>query len=172
MPINLLGHRAIAGAQAGLDVRHADAEFVRRQRAGERGVDVADNEHEVRFLVEQHFLEPGHDLGGLSYRRAGTDAEVAAGLGDGELFEEDRGHLAVVVLTGQDQLRVEGDVAGHRGHEGRDLDEVRACAGGADDAQGFHSFPFPSSLVSAGFLSAAFFASPAAPFEPTARLRK
>ncbi len=55
--VDLLGHRPVPGAQAGLDVRNRDPELGCRQRHGERRVDVAADAHQFRWILEQDALE-------------------------------------------------------------------------------------------------------------------
>ncbi len=64
-PVDLLGHPLVEAAQAGLDVGHRDAEFLGRQATGHRRVDVAENDDQIRLLLEKHLLESDHDLGRL-----------------------------------------------------------------------------------------------------------
>ena len=61
----LFGHGAVEAAQAGFDVRHGDVEFHRRECPRERGVGVAVDQHPVRALAEQHFLDGDEHLAGL-----------------------------------------------------------------------------------------------------------
>ena len=49
-PVDLLGHRAVEAAQAGLDVGDRDAHLGRGQRRGQGRVDVAGDDHEVGLL--------------------------------------------------------------------------------------------------------------------------
>ena len=75
--VSLLGHREVAAAQAGLDVR--DRHVARRLRACERRVRVAVDEHPVRPLARDAVADrrraspPGRRCGG----RAGTRARAA-----------------------------------------------------------------------------------------------
>ena len=48
--VELLGHRAVEGAHAGLDVGDRDPRLRRGERAGERRVRVAVDEHRVGLL--------------------------------------------------------------------------------------------------------------------------
>ncbi len=97
--VDLLGHRAVEGAQTGLDVGDRQAELDRDQRGRQRGVDIAGDEHDVGTLREQHWLQALHDAGGLLRVRARSDAQTVVGLSDAELLEEDLRHRGVVVLT-------------------------------------------------------------------------
>ena len=64
-PVDLFRHGAIAGAQPGLHMRDPDAQLAGDQRTCERRVDVAGHDHPIGPEVQQHRLEPLHDLGGL-----------------------------------------------------------------------------------------------------------
>ena len=87
----------------GLDVGHRHAQLDGRQGAGDRRVDVADDDHGVGPLLEHDRLEPLHDLGRLDGVRARADLEVDVGPGDAQLLEEEPRHPLVVVLAGVDQ---------------------------------------------------------------------
>lgn len=51
-PVNLLRHGHIARAQARFDVRNTDAEFLCGERAGDRRVHVADDDHPIRAMFQ------------------------------------------------------------------------------------------------------------------------
>ena len=59
-PVDLLGHRAVEAAQAGLDVRDGDHGLGRGQRRGQGRVDVAGHDDEVGCLLGEDRLEPLH----------------------------------------------------------------------------------------------------------------
>ncbi len=63
--IDLFGHRAIATAQSGFDVRHFHSELHTNQRARDRRVHVADDEHPVRLFTKHDRLEALHHCCGL-----------------------------------------------------------------------------------------------------------
>ena len=134
-PVDLLRHRAVEAAQPRLHVPDGQLELRRGQGGGERRVDVARDEHEIRLQLEQHGLQPlDHpcDLLGVG---PGADAEHAVGVADAELLEEDRGHLAVVVLAGVDEHVLEAvGTATQLGHDRRRLHHVRARPHDRDDA--------------------------------------
>jgi hypothetical protein len=76
-PVDLLGHRAVEGAQAGLDVRGRDEGFGGYERRRHRRVDVAVEHHEVGRFRGQQRLEARHHLGGLR----GVGARAPPGCG-------------------------------------------------------------------------------------------
>ena len=89
--------------------------FTARQRAGERGVGVAVDEHPVGPCSLEHRVERGEHRAGLHAVAARADAEVDVGRGDAEVGEEDVGHVGVVVLAGvHDHV-----LGGRRGERGR-----------------------------------------------------
>ncbi len=88
-PVDLLGHRAVEAPQAGLDVRDRDAELDRDERRGERGVDVARNDHEFGTLALHHRLDSLHHTRGLHGVARRPHAEHVVGRRDAELLEED-----------------------------------------------------------------------------------
>ena len=140
-PVDLLGHRAVEGAEPRLDVDHGDAQLHGGQPAGERRVRVPVHEHRAGLLLDHELLEHAQHLAGLPAVTAGADPEVEVGCRDAELLEEDVGHTVVVVLT-----RVDEDLivplaqgAAYR----RRLDELRP---GSDDREDSHVPPTPSSL--------------------------
>ena len=82
--VDLLGHRPVERAQAGLDVRDGHAALRRDERAGERRVDVADDEHGVAAIAVEPLLEARPSPGRLHGVRAGADPEVDVRLGDAQ----------------------------------------------------------------------------------------
>ena len=135
--VDLLGHRAVAAAQAGLDVRDGQLCLLRDDGAGERGVHVADDERHRGDVVRDALLVRHHDPGGLLGVRSAAGAHEHVGLRDAEFLEEDLVHVPVVVLAGVDDL--EGHAARlHRPHDGGDLHEVGAGAG--DQVDRIHRF--------------------------------
>ena len=123
----LLGHRRVEAAQARLEVRDRDVELHRGERAGERRVDVAGHDDELRPPLEQHLLDADERPRGLLAVGAGADAEEDVGLGQPELVEEDVGHLRVVVLARVDERDLDSGLL-ERAVDGRRLHEVRARA--------------------------------------------
>ena len=94
----LLGHRQVAAAQAGLDVRERHRRLGRGARAGEGRVRVSVDEHEIGRLA----LEDNAIAGCISSGSAVLEIEPVAAARQAELLEEDVGELAVVVLAGVD----------------------------------------------------------------------
>ena len=99
---------------------------------GERRVDVARDDDEVRTPLEQHLLEPDESLRGLLGVRSGADAEEHVGLGQAELVEKHLGHLRVVVLAGVDERDLDSRLL-ERAVHGRHLHEVRTRANDEGD---------------------------------------
>ena len=97
-------------------------------RTGQRGVHIADHQHAVGALGLAKLLEGDHDLRGLLRMSAAAGAHEDIRLRNAQLFEEDFVHLAVVVLTGVDDLEGHAAVRLQRPHDGRDLHEVGAGA--------------------------------------------
>ena len=134
-PVDLLGHRQVERAQAGLDVGDRDAHLHRDQRRRQGRVDVAEDDDQVGPLGDQHRLQPLHRPRRLQGVAAGADLEHVVGRRHAELLEEDLRHRPVVVLAG-----VDDDVAAvrlalaHRADHRRGLDEVGAGADDVDDS--------------------------------------
>ena len=63
--VDLLGHRSVEGTEPGLDVGYRDFQLRRRQRAGECRIGVAVDQHAVRPLLGDHFLDRNQHAGGL-----------------------------------------------------------------------------------------------------------
>ena len=113
--VDLLRHRAVERAHAGLDVRDGDAGLHRGERAGERRVGVAVDEQRVGSDVGDQRLERGEHARGLRGVRAAADAEQVLGRRQLELVEEDLRQLGVVVLAGVDgDLLVRARAGGRR----------------------------------------------------------
>ena len=105
-PVDLLRHRAVEGAQPGLDVADRESAASRhRERRGQRRVHVARNEHDVRLASRGAPARAAPSPRGLLRVRPGADSERVVRLADAELLEEDLGQLAVVVLAGVDERR-------------------------------------------------------------------
>jgi hypothetical protein len=130
--VDLLRHAPVARAQPGLQVGDGDLQLGRDQRAGDRGVHVADHHHRVAPAPGQPGLEPEHHGRGLLGVGAGPDAEVDVRGGDPEVGEEPVGHALVVVLAGVDQAGLQPDRVQGAQHRG-DLHEVRP--GARDDGE-------------------------------------
>ena len=76
--------------------------FTARQRAGERGVRVAVDQHPVGAVLVDHRVHRREHAPRLDAVRAGADAEVDVRCGDLQVGEEDVRHQGVVVLAGVD----------------------------------------------------------------------
>ena len=128
-PVVLLGHRPVVAPQAGLEMGDRDVELHRRERAGERRVDVAGDDDEVGLPVEQDPLDPDERPRRLLRVGARADAEEDVRLRQVELGEEDVRHVRVVVLAGVDEVELDlrGELAERAVHRRR-LHEVRARA--------------------------------------------
>ena len=101
-PVQLLRHRAVEAAQAGLDVGDRYVHLRRGQRRRQGRVDVARDDDQVGLLGGQHRLEPLDRARRLLGVAAGADLEHVVGLGHAQLLEEDLRHQPVVVLPGVD----------------------------------------------------------------------
>ena len=80
-----------------------DVELDGRERARERRVDVARDDHEVGLLRFDHGGDARERTRCLLRMAARADPEEDVRLGHPELAEEDVGHLLVVVLSGVDE---------------------------------------------------------------------
>lgn len=128
--IDLLGHAAVAAAQAGLHMGDGDVEFCGGEGARDGGVGVAVDEQPVGADGQELLLDAGEHLRGLRAVRAGADAEVGVGGAQAELGEEVVRHGRVVVLAGVEQ-ELRGPGGGERGGAGAGFDELGAGAGRA-----------------------------------------
>ena len=126
--VDFLGHRHVAAAQAGFDVGNRDVELLGDDRAGQRGVDVADHEDGGRTLGHAQLFEADHDLRGLLGVAAAAGGHEHVRLGNAEFFEKDVVHFAVVVLTGVDDLEGQCLLGLQRTDDRRNLHEIGPCA--------------------------------------------
>ena len=127
----LLGHREVAAAQPGLDVRERDRRVRCGPRARERRVRVAVDEDDVGRLRGDPLGDRRlHPLG-----VRGVQIEAVARLGEAELVEEDLRQRVVPVLPRVEDDLVDPGVA-QRGGERSGLDELRAVA---DDGEDLHA---------------------------------
>ena len=101
-PVDLLRHRRVEAAEAGLDVRERDEQLRAHERRGERGVHVAVDDHQRRSVGDERVLErrPAAPPSGRPGSRA--DAEAHVRCGQLEVAEEHVGQARVVVLAGVD----------------------------------------------------------------------
>ena len=111
-----------------------DSELRRGERAGECGVRVSVDEHEVGLLLDDGGLDPGQHARRLL--RVAPRARLQAVLGrlEAELVEENLRELVVVVLA-----RVQDDLVrpvSQREREGSGLYELRTVA---DDGKDLHA---------------------------------
>jgi hypothetical protein len=126
-PVDLLGHEEVVAAETRLDVRDRVVLLRGDERAGERRVDVSDDDHDGRVEAVQLGLESSHDPRGLFGMAPRADAQVGVGLRQAELGEEDVGKLRVVVLAGVHQRVREAGARCRLDHR-RGLHEVRPRA--------------------------------------------
>ena len=134
-PVDLLGHGAVVAAQTGLDVADGDAQLHGGQCGGHGRVHVPGHHHQVGRVRDQQRFEAFHHLGGLLGVGAGADLEHVVGRGNAELFEEDLGHQAVVMLARMDDhLLAFGHAITQGGDDRGHLDEVRSSAENVDNS--------------------------------------
>ncbi len=132
--VDLLGHRAVEGAQPGLDVGDGLSELAGDERGGKRRVHIARHQHHVGPLGEQDRLQALHRARGLQGVRTRAHAEAMVGLGDSQLREEHLGHRLVVVLAGvHEHVHELLPAALQRRDDRRDLHEVRPRAHDRED---------------------------------------
>jgi hypothetical protein len=112
-------------------VAGANPRLARRERARERGVGVAVDEHQRGLQLGQHRLEAPEDAGGLRDVRAAAGIQLTGRRRDAQLFEEDARELVVVVLAGVDDELV--TVLAQAARDRSRLDELRAVADDRDD---------------------------------------
>ena len=129
--VELLRHRAIEGAHAGLHVPHRHGGLGRRERPGERAVGVAVDEHEIGRQLGEHRLEGREDASRLRRVRATAGAQLALGRRHGKLLEEDPRKLVVVVLAGVHDRLLEAIAQDAR--HGGGLNELRPIADDRDN---------------------------------------
>ena len=107
--VELLRHRAVIGTHARLDVRHGDAGLRSCERARERRVRVAVDQHQRRPLAMEQRLERRQHARDLLGVAAAAEVEPMLGPRQLQLVEEDLRQRRVVVLA-----RVDHDLVGDR----------------------------------------------------------
>ena len=132
--IDLLRHLPVEAAQAGLDVDDGNALLHRDQAAGERRIDVADDDDAARPQLVHHGLESPHDFRRLHRVRSRSDFEVHVRRRQFEIREQPLVHRDVVVLSrvDEDHARQLGPRR-ERAHQRRHLHVVRPRADDARD---------------------------------------
>ena len=139
--IDLFGHGAVKAAEAGFDMGYAHAEFDGSEGDGDGGIDVADDEHEIRLTIKEDRLDALEDLRGLRGVGAGADLEINVGGGNAHLAKKDVVQFVVVMLAGMDEKRLDVGVAFHFAHERRDLGKVGASPNDIHDFEAVGHFP-------------------------------
>jgi hypothetical protein len=124
--VELLGHRAVERAHPRLHMGDRDPHLRRGQRAGQRRVRVAVDEHHVGALGRQQRRQRGQHAARLLGVGAAAQLEQVLGPRQLQLVEEDLRQLRVVVLA-----RVDEHLLGGVTEPGRDrggLHELRSVA--------------------------------------------
>jgi hypothetical protein len=111
--IDFFGHGTVEAAQTRLDVDDLDADFDGRERSCDRGINVSDNEEEVRPSLKQYDLDSLKYFRGLPSMGARTHFKVDVRFRNGHLPEEDIGKLLVIVLACVNQCRLDLRVFAH-----------------------------------------------------------
>ena len=129
--VELLGHRAVVRAHARLDVHERYRGLSGRERARQRGVGVAVDEHGVGAQLLEYRPQGGEHARGLGRVRAAAQAELAVRARETQLGKEDARQRVVVVLASvhQDLLVLFAKQPGN----GRGLDELGSVADDGDD---------------------------------------
>ena len=128
-PVDLLGHGPVAAAQPRLDVADRDQQLLRRERAGDGRIDIAEDDRHVGALGQAQLLVGDHDTGGLLGVTAAADPEMVMRLRQAQIGEKRVGHVDVVVLAGMDQDRLAPRLSEHGVIKRRHLHEVGAGGG-------------------------------------------
>ena len=132
--VELLGHRAVERAHAGLDVRDRHAGLRSGERAGEGRVRVAVDEHGVGRLAGDQRLERAEHARRLRAVRPERDPELTIGRREAELGEEHRREVVVEVLPSVDQELLVAFAQARRYR--RRLDELGAVPDHREDPHG------------------------------------
>ena len=88
------------------DVGDLNPALHRDERASERRVDVADDEHHVGGMFVERLVERGHDARRLHGVTGRAHFEMQVRFGNLEVAEELRRHVVVVVLPGVHQTEL------------------------------------------------------------------
>jgi hypothetical protein len=122
--VDLLGHRAVVGAQAGLDVHDRRARVVPGLGGGADGVGVALDQHRGRTPPREHAAQLLDHPPDLDVARLAADAGQGLGLGEAGAGQEHAGEFLVAVLAGMQE-------PGRRAQDadnGRELDYFGPCS--------------------------------------------
>jgi hypothetical protein len=118
-------------------VAYSDAEFGAHQSGGDRRVDIAVDEDQLRLTFLQHRLKSLHDGGGLLSVSTGTNSKIAVRFGHSELPQEDIGHCGVIMLAGMNETLAHFAVSTECAQNWCGFHEVGPCA---DDMENVHEF--------------------------------
>ncbi len=133
--VDFFGHGAVKAAEPGFDVGYTDTKFGGGQRDSNGGVDVAHNENQVGFALNENRFNALQDFGGLGGVGARTDFEIHVWRGDAHLTKENVGEFLVIVLAGVDKDGFDFRMTLHLVHEGGNFGEVRARPDNIQDFQ-------------------------------------
>ena len=137
-PIDLLGHAAVAAAQASLQVHDRDPQLGADHGTGGGRVDVAHHHDGVRAGALADDLVGHHRAPGLLGMRAAADFEVVRRFGQAQVPEEGVRHVRVVVLPGVHDGGLAPAFAGEGVVEGGHLHEIGAGRGDQVDGLRIH----------------------------------
>ncbi len=141
-PVELLRHRAIEAAQAGLDVSDRDLHLGRSQCRRHGRVDVAGDDKQIGALLGQNRLEALHHPRRLLGMAARADLEHVVRRRYAKLLEKDLRHQAVVMLAGvDDRVAPRRNTRPQGGDHGGGLDEVGPRSDHVDDAHRAPQYP-------------------------------
>ncbi|MCG3118923.1 MAG: hypothetical protein ALAOOOJD_01212 [bacterium] len=132
--VNLLRHVTIPASQAGLDVGKGNLQLAGAQRAGERGISIAVNNHPVWLLLQQNGLKLGENLSGLLAVWLRANAEMILGLRQAKFLEKHRRHFVIIMLAGVNQDFTQITLFGYFMRNDGSFDKLRARANDGDEA--------------------------------------
>jgi len=137
--VHLLGHRAVAAPQSGLDVADEHVAFRPGERRREDGVRITEREHSGRLVRGDLGVDADEPVGGLFRTARAPDFEIPRRLRQSEHVEEVAAELVVVVLAGVEQSRLRRRRRIERANHGSHLHELGTRAD--DGEHGHHVNP-------------------------------
>ena len=136
--VDLFRHGHIATAQTGFYVRHGNAQLLGYNRAGQCRIYIADHQHRIRPLRVAELLKSQHDLARLLRMATSARRHEDIWLRNAQFLKKNFIHLAIIMLTGMDNLVCQATMGLQCTYDGRNFHEIRARTG--NQIKTFHVF--------------------------------
>ena len=107
-PVDLFRHGLVEAAQTGFDMHHRNMQLAGCQRSGQCRIGIAIDYQIVRTLIQQYLFYFDKHLSGHGAMCRLSAVQLPGRTCYSHFREEDTTHVLVVMLSGVDQLLVDG----------------------------------------------------------------